>query len=84
MTTLRVTVDDEQVDALKHLLRSAAFVKDVQEEKSEHLMYEGTSLSVLDRVKALLAAAEGKNLFADIKDPVEWQRQLRKEWERDI
>jgi hypothetical protein len=28
--------------------------------------------------------AEGKNLFADIKDPSEWQRELRKEWDRDF
>ena len=78
MTTLRVTVDDEQVDALKHLLQSVSFVKDVQEEKSEQIITDEPSLSTLNQMKAILASAKGKNLFAYIEDPVEWQRQLRK------
>ena len=41
-------------------------------------------LSRYHRIKKIMEEAEGKNLFADIKDPSEWQRELRKEWDRDF
>jgi Xaa-Pro aminopeptidase len=36
------------------------------------------------KIKKVLDEAKGKDLFKDIKDPVEWQRSIRKEWERDF
>lgn len=81
MTILRVAVDDEQVDALKHLLETVPFVRDVQEEEVQQSSNPASSLKQL---QAIIASAKGKNLFAEIEDPVEWQRQLRKEWDRDL
>lgn len=84
MTILRVAVEDEQAGALKHLLEAVSFVKDVQEEVKQPTAETPSPAPALDKIKAILASANGKELFADIEDPVEWQRQLRKEWERDI
>lgn len=83
MTTLRITVDDENAGMLKKLLKEVSFVKSVEEEK---VIEKGTSSkeTSLERIKKILDEAIGKNLFKDIEDPVEWQRELRKEWDRDF
>ncbi|MDB5088106.1 MAG: hypothetical protein JWR09_2100 [Mucilaginibacter sp.] len=82
MTTIKVTVEDENADLLKKLLQEVSFVKNVEEETIVNKSHE--SESSYDRIKKILNEAKGKNLFADIKDPVEWQRELRKEWDRDF
>ena len=82
MTTIKVTVEDENADLLKKLLQEVSFVKNVEEEVVVNKSHEAKSS--YDRIKKLLNEAKGKNLFADIKDPVEWQRELRKEWDRDF
>jgi len=76
MTILKVMVDDEQADELKRLLHDISIVKYVEEEQIN------TDEPNVTRIKRILDAAKGKNLFKDIKDPVEWQREIRKEWER--
>jgi len=81
MTILRIAVDDEQVGALKMLLETVPFVRDVQEEAGQK---SSDSLSSLKQLKAIIESAKGKNLFSEIEDPVEWQRQLRREWDRDF
>lgn len=83
MTTLRITVDDENAGMLKKLLKEVSFVKSVEEEK---VIEKGTSSkeTSLERIKKILDEAKGKNLFKDIEDPVEWQRKIRKEWDRDF
>jgi len=81
MTILRIAVDDEQVGALKTLLETVPFVRDVQEEAGQK---SSDSLSSLNQLKAIIESAKGKNLFSEIEDPVEWQRQLRREWDRDF
>jgi hypothetical protein len=83
MTILKVTVEDEQADMLRKLLQEVSFVKNVEEDTT------GNDVPVSDessyhKIKEILNKAKGKNLFADIKDPVEWQRELRKEWDRDF
>lgn len=37
-----------------------------------------------ERIARLLEMAKGEDLFKSIKDPVQWQRDLRDEWERDF
>ncbi|MDB4921372.1 hypothetical protein [Mucilaginibacter sp.] len=83
MTTIKVTVEDENADLLKKLLREVSFVKNVEEEEIV-VNKSNEPESSYDRIKKILNEAKGKNLFADIKDPVEWQRELRKEWDRDF
>jgi hypothetical protein len=84
MTILKITVEDEQVDLLRNLLKDASFVKNIEQEHQaiERELPEPKSSN--ERIKKILDEAKGKNLFAAIKDPVEWQRELRKEWDRDF
>ena len=81
MVTLKVTVEDKQADALAKLLREVSFVKAVEEEHP--FVHLNEPEMPYERIKKLLDAAEGKKLFEDIKDPSAWQREIRKEWERD-
>ena len=78
MTILKVMVDDEQADELKRLLHDIAIVKSVEEEQT------GVLNGSAQRIKEILESAKGKDLFSDIVDPVEWQRNIRKEWDRDF
>jgi len=84
MTILKVTVEDDQVDLLRKLLQETSFVKSIEEEHSirENSIFEGQP--PYERLKNLLSKARKKNVFAGIKDPTEWQRGLRKEWDRDF
>jgi hypothetical protein len=83
MTVLKITVEDEQADLLRKLLQGVSFVKSIEEESVFGLeLPKGES--AIDRIKKILDEAKDKNLFKDIEDPVEWQRQLRKEWDRDF
>ena len=84
MTTITIIVDDERKDSLERILREIPYVKDIKvegETQNEQLQEPPTQY---DRIKKVLDAARGKDLFKDIKDPVEWQRQIRKEWDRDF
>jgi len=80
MTILKVMVDDEQADALKKLLNGIDIVKSVEEEQFGN----GDANSSYNRIKGILESTKEKELFKDIKDPVEWQRNIRKEWDRDL
>jgi uncharacterized protein YaaQ len=81
MTTLIITVDDERTESLKKILKDIPYVRDIAVKSSDVAINEPTQL---DKIKAILNASKGKGLFQDIKDPVEWQRNIRKEWDRDF
>lgn len=80
MTILKVMVEDAQADEVKKLLHDLSFVKSVEEEQ----VGNSETNTKFIKLKKILDAAKGKELFKEIKDPVEWQRQIRKEWERDF
>jgi hypothetical protein len=83
MTTSKITVEDENAGLLKKLLQEVSFVKSIEEEKviEKDIIVKETSIG---RIKEILDKAKGKSLFKDIEDPVEWQRKVRKEWDRDF
>ena len=75
MSTISVTVDHEdQALMLAEWLENIRFVKTV-DVKIEKKGNAGEIQEMLDSMKS-------KHLFADITDPVAYQRQLRDEWER--
>jgi hypothetical protein len=84
MTILKITLEDEQAVSLKNLLKNVAYIKKIEEESvvSENGVFD--KMSSLERIKQILEDAKGKDLFKDIKDPSEWQREIRKEWDRDF
>lgn len=82
MTTLIVKVDDDRTESLKKILSEIPYVHDVAVEQT------GTQLndpqSTYERIKKVQAEIGDKKLFENIKDPSEWQREIRKEWDRDF
>ena len=85
MTILKVTVEDEKAEALKNILRGVPFVKNIEEsEPVDDKILLREPESAYERIKKILDDAKGKDLFKEIKDPVEWQREIRKEWDRDF
>ena len=83
MTTIKIIVEDENAAILKKLLQEVSFVKSIEEEQTQETGRSAKETSP-EKIKTILDQAKGKNLFHDIKDPVEWQREIRKEWDRDF
>jgi hypothetical protein len=76
MTALKITVDNQQnALMLMKMLKSMSFVKkieaDLPTDKTDN-QYDG--------LKKILNTIEPGSLFSDIKDPIEWQKQIRNEW----
>lgn len=84
MTTLKVIVADENADSLKRLLREVPYVKSIEEDSTVGASQLSEPETSYERIKNILDSAKGKDLFKDITDPSEWQRQIRKEWDRDF
>ncbi len=83
MTTFRVVVEDEQAGLLKKLLQEVSFVKSVEEEPLAITALQEPE-SAYEKIKKIQQEIGDKDLFKDIKDPVEWQREIRREWDRDF
>jgi phosphoribosylanthranilate isomerase len=81
MTTLIVQIEDENTESLKRILNEIPYVKSIVVENDSKLSEPSIQYQ---KIKKILDDAKGKNLFQDIKDPVEWQREIRKEWDRDF
>jgi len=84
MTTFKVTVEDEKAAQLKELLQGVTFIKSIKEEETSANNELREPETNYKRLKEIIESAKGKDLFKDIEDPSEWQRQIRKEWERDL
>ena len=84
MTTFKVVVEDEQAGLLKKLLQEVSFVKSVEEEQPAITNELREPETPYERIKKIQEEIGDKELFKDIKDPVEWQREIRKEWDRDF
>jgi hypothetical protein len=74
MIPIQIEVEENEYDTFVALLRSLRYVKLSQ----NHVI--NTSLSQVERVKAALELMPS-TLFQDIKDPLEWQRSIRDEWD---
>lgn len=82
MTTLIVKVDDNRTESLKKILSEIPYVHDVAVGNDENALKEPSTQ--YERIRSILEKAKGQNLFENIEDPVEWQREIRKEWDRDF
>ncbi|MFD0764061.1 hypothetical protein ACFQZI_04315 [Mucilaginibacter lutimaris] len=81
MTTLIVKVDDDRTESLKKILSEIPYVHEVEEETTTQLK---DPQSTYERIKKIQEEIGDKKLFEEIKDPSEWQREIRKEWDRDF
>ena len=84
MTTLKVIVADENADSLKRLLWEIPYVKSIEDADQASASELNEPETAYERIKKIQQEIGDKELFKDIKDPSEWQRQIRKEWDRDF
>jgi hypothetical protein len=82
MTILKITVEDDQADLLKKLLKEVSFVRNIEQEQpvTEKKQIESSA----DRIKKILDEAKGRNLLKDIIDPFGWQCEQGRDMERDF
>jgi hypothetical protein len=77
MTTLKITIDNRKhAQLLTKLLRSMAFVKKVEEDIPVPQVPDQFVI-----IKNILNAIEPNSLFSNINNPIEWQKNIRDEWE---
>jgi hypothetical protein len=77
MTTLRITIDNRKnAQLLTKMLRSMAFVKKIEED----LPVSQTENQYV-QLKNIIHAIKPGSLFCEINNPVEWQKNIRDEWE---
>lgn len=81
MTTFKIMVDDEHADLLRKFLQGISFVKSIDEEHQANII---DTESTVYKITKIMDEAKGKELFKNIEDPSEWQREIRKEWDRDF
>ncbi|TFF38726.1 hypothetical protein [Mucilaginibacter psychrotolerans] len=82
MTTLIVKVDDDRAESLKKILHEIPYVHEVETEDVV-LQFKEPS-STYEKIKKIQEEIGDQDFFDDIKDPSAWQRQIRKEWDRDF
>ena len=77
MTTLKITIDNKKhAQLLTKLLKSMAFVKNIEEDLP---VTQVTDQFVM--LKNFFNAIEPNSLFSNISNPIEWQKNIRNEWE---
>ena len=80
MNIIRITVDtDLHSQLLMKMLKSIRFVTKV--EPVEISANKKSGVSQFNNLKNILDSIGNHKIFEEIKDPVEWQKQLRNEWE---
>ncbi|PWS31340.1 hypothetical protein [Pedobacter paludis] len=84
MTTITVQVDNEQnAVLLEKMLKALSFVEDVDIKNNVSGMVEEPKGSY-KKLKKILDKTEAETLFTNIKNPSDWQKDLRDEWERNL
>lgn len=77
MTTIKITVNNRKnARLLTKLLKSMAFVNKVEED-----LPIPQNANQIGSLKHFLSTIEPGSMFRTIKNPVEWQKNLRDEWE---
>ncbi|MGD9929775.1 MAG: hypothetical protein AB7U05_07120 [Mangrovibacterium sp.] len=79
MATLKIKVDTKQnARLLKKFLQNIPFVKKIEDDLQAN---HPSSPSQYDQLKEILNTIEPGSLYGEIIDPVNWQKDLRNEWE---
>ena len=77
MTTIKITIDNRKnAQLLTKMLKSMAFVKNIEEEQP--VIPNSNQFLILQN---FFYSIEPNSLFRNINNPVEWQKNIRDEWE---
>jgi uncharacterized protein with NRDE domain len=79
MSTISVTVDQaDNALMLVEWLKNIRFVKKVDVQ-----IAAPSKKGNAEKIQKMLNSMQSKHLFADVSDPVAYQKQIRDEWERN-
>lgn len=77
MTTIKVSIKNKRdAGLLVRMLRRMSFV-----EKVEEIGEARPHANQFNKLRSYLASNSSSFIFADIKDPVSWQKSSRNEWQ---
>lgn len=83
MTTLKITVDDEQAETLKDMLMPIDLVKSIEEQETPAAIAQEPE-TPHERLIWIQKEIGDKQLFKEIEYPSAWQREIRKDRDRDF
>lgn len=66
------------------MLHDVSFVLEIKDDLSALKNRVSEPMSPYERLVQIQEEIGDKKLFEEIKDPSEWQREIRKEWDRDF
>lgn len=79
MTTIKISVRNKRgANMLYRMLKRIPFIDNVEKEDS---LSRETRTGQFEKIKNLMGAMAGTDLFVNITNPVTWQQDLRNEWE---
>ena len=79
MTTIKISVKNKRdANMLYRMLKRIPFIDNVEKEDS---LNRETLTGQFEKIKKLITAGAGSDLFKNITNPVTWQQELRNEWE---
>jgi hypothetical protein len=79
MTTIKISIrNSRDANLLYRVLKKIPFIEKI--EKADSLSDE-KKLGQFQKIKNIMAAMAGPDLFKNISNPVTWQKNLRNEWE---
>jgi len=84
MTAMTILIEDGHEEDLKKMLHDVSFVLEIKDDLSALKNRVSEPMSPYERLVQIQEEIGDKKLFEEIKDPSEWQREIRKEWDRDF
>lgn len=79
MTTIKISVKNKRdANMLYRMLKRIPFIDNVEKEDS---LSRETHTGQFEKIKNVMTAMAGADLFENISNPVTWQQSLRNEWE---
>jgi hypothetical protein len=77
-----IEVEEGHEGDLQQLLESASFKAGIVGQ--DNVAHFAEPMSAYEKLKQIQKEIGDQQLFKEIKDPTEWQREIRKEWDRDF
>lgn len=79
MTTIKISVKNKRdANMLYRMLKRIPFIDNVEKEDSPS---RETQTGQFEKIRKIITADAGANLFKNITNPATWQQELRNEWE---
>lgn len=84
MTTITIAIEEGHEEDLKKILDAAPFKTEIIEGERIYKSQLNDPQSAYEKLIKIQEEIGDQKLFPEIKDASEWQREIRKEWDRDF